>query len=133
MDPASGPLAWMRVMYGVAVLGAGVVGLVVLLAPRAAERYVFAGSAAVTPYLRILGALWLALGAVAALGLSDPLTFSPVLLVQLAYKSLWLLAVAVPALLAGNREAGLVYMSGLFTAWVAALLFAVPFGYLFGR
>lgn len=123
----------LRLMFGVAVLGAGSIGLIVLLAPALAERYIFAGSTAVTPYLRILGALWLALGAVAVLGLTAPLKFSPILLVQLVYKAAWLLVAAYPALLAGNREPGLLFMTALFTAWVAALIFVVPFSYLLAR
>lgn len=123
----------LKAMYAAAVLGAGAVGLTILLAPVAAERYIFAGSTSVSPYIRILGALWFALGTVAALGFADPLKFAPVLLVQFVYKSVWLLAVAYPVLWAGNRETGLVFMTALFTIWAVALAVTVPYGYLLGR
>lgn len=118
----------MRVMFGVGVLGAGAVGAVTLLAPRLASRYVFAGATDVNTYLRILGALWLALGLVACLGLDRPMQFAPLLLIQFLYKSAWLVAVAYPALLNGDRDPGLVFLTALFTAWAGALAFVIPFG-----
>lgn len=123
----------MKIMYVIAMAGAGMVGVMVLLAPALAQRYIFAGSTTVTPYLRILGALWLALGVVAAFGLSAPLAFSPVLLIQLIYKSVWLTVVAYPALMTGNREPGLVLMAALFTIWVIALTIVTPFDHLMSR
>ena len=125
-------LALMRVMFGVAVVGAGIVGLTTLFAPRLAAQYVFAGSVEVGPYLRILGALWLALGTAAAFGLADPVKFSPILFVQFVYKSAWMLAVAVPAIVGGNRDPGLLFLAGLFAVWAVVLAFAVPFRYLLG-
>ncbi len=117
----------LRIMYGAAILGAGVVGALTLFAPSIASRYVFAGATNVDVYVRILGALWLALGAVAILGMLAPTAFIPVLMIQLIYKSTWLLVAAYPALIAGNREEGLIFLTVLFTAWVAALLWLVPF------
>lgn len=127
MDPNTA----LRVMYSAAILGAGVVGVVTLLAPSLASRYVFAGATTVDLYLRILGALWLSLGAVSILGLISPARFIPVLLIQLIYKSLWLAFAAYPALLAGNREYGLIFLSGLFSVWVLALLLMIPFNLIF--
>lgn len=121
----------LRVMFGVAVLGAGLVGATTLLAPSAAQRWVFAGSTQVDMYLRILGALWLAIGAVAVFGLFDPIRFAPVLLIQVLYKTAWLLLAAYPALVLGDRSSGLIFMSALFTVWVGALLLVLPFRQLF--
>ncbi len=125
-------LSLMRVMYAVAILGAGAVGLTTLFAPRLASQYIFAGGTEVDVYLRILGALWLALGLASTLGLSQPLKFSVILLIQLFYKTAWLAAAALPALASGNREVGLIFLTILFIVWVIALLFALPFRYLFG-
>lgn len=132
MIDSGASLLGLRAMYLVAVIGAGVVGIVTLFAPRVAGEYVFVGATDVNVYLRILGALWLALGVAALCGLYQPLKFSPVLLIQLVYKAAWLLAAAVPALLSGNREPGLLFMAGLFAVWVVALLFVVPFRHLLG-
>ncbi len=125
-------LTWMRVMYAVAIVGAGAVGLTTLFAPRLASQYIFAGGTEVDVYLRILGALWLALGVASVFGLAQPLKFSVVFLIQLTYKTAWLVVAALPALASGNREVGLIFLTALFAAWVVALLFVAPFRYLFG-
>lgn len=117
----------LRILYAVAVVGAGAVGALTLFAPALAGRYVFASETVVGPYLRILGALWLSLGFVAALGLVRPAQFVPLLLIQLVYKSAWLAAAAYPALLKGDRSPGLLFLTILFTLWVAALAALVPF------
>lgn len=121
----------LRVMLGIAVLGAGAVGATTLLLPHMAGRFIFFGATTVDPYLRILGALWLSLGLVAGLGILQPINFIPVLLIQLIYKSVWLVVVAYPAIIKGNRETGLLFLCGLFTIWVAALCFVIPFSRLF--
>lgn len=46
----------------------------------------------------ILGSVWMALLVASILGLYSPSTFAPILLVQILYKSLWLLAFALPRL-----------------------------------
>ncbi len=121
----------LRIMFTAAVLGAGVVGALTLFAPQSAGRYVFFGATDIDPYLRILGALWLSLGLVAGLGLLRPLDFLPVLLIQLIYKSAWLATVAYPAIFNGNRDTGLLFLSALFTVWVAALCIVMPFSRIF--
>ena len=118
----------LQIMYGAAVLGAGVVGAMTLFAPVLAGRNIFAGEAVVGAYVRILGALWMALGLVAILGLVRPSDFVPLLLIQLVYKVAWLLIVGYPTLAGGQRGPGLIFFVALFTAWVVALLFAIPFG-----
>ena len=122
---------WMRVMYLIAVVGAGAVGITMLLAPSLASQYVFLGATQVDNYLLILAALWLALGVASVLGLFQPMKFSVIFLIQLIYKSIWLMGVAIPSIVSGNREPGLLFLTILFALWVVGLLFAVPFQYLF--
>ncbi len=128
---AGASAVWMRVMYALAIVGAGAVGLTTLLAPRLASQYVFIGATQVDNYLQILAALWLALGAVSVLGLFQPIKFSVIFLIQLTYKSTWLIGVAIPSIVSGNREPGLLFLAILFALWVVGLFFAVPFQYLF--
>ena len=118
------------VMYVAAIIGAGVVGILTLLSPRIASKYVFSGDVQVDVYLRILGAIWLALGFVACLGAMAPERYLAVLLIQLIYKTSWLLAAAYPAIAKGNRAPGLVFLTCLFTVWVIALLGTIPFDQL---
>ncbi|MEM9623600.1 MAG: hypothetical protein AAF993_18285 [Pseudomonadota bacterium] len=122
MEPTTG----LKIMYLSAFVGAGIVGAITLLMPGLAAKYVFAGAVEVNVYMRILGSVWLALGALAMLGLQSPMAYIPILLIQLAYKSAWLVFAAYPALLAGNRETGLIFLTVLFTVWVYALLMLVP-------
>ena len=123
-------VVWMRVMYLIAIVGAGAVGLTMLLAPRLASQYVFVGATQVDNYLRILAALWLTLGITSVLGLFQPIKFSVIFLIQLIYKSTWLIGVAIPSIVRGHREPGLLFLTMLFALWVVGLLFAVPFQYL---
>lgn len=126
----SASVVWMRVMYLIAIVGAGAVGLTMLLAPRLASQYIFAGATQVDNYLRILAALWLALGITSVLGLFQPVKFSIVFLIQLMYKLIWLIGVAIPSIVSGSREPGLLFLTTLFASWVVGLLFATPFQYL---
>lgn len=121
----------LRIMYGAATLGAGAVGALTLFSPQFAGRTVFFGDVSIDPYFRILGSLWLALGAVACLGLLQPTNFLPLLLIQFVYKTAWLAVVAYPLILVGNREAGLLMLTALFTIWAVALGVTIPFSRLF--
>lgn len=125
MEPA--PLIGLRIMYGAAVIGAGAVGAMTLFAPVAAERYIFADATEVDIFLRVLGAVWLATGVVAIGGLADPLRYLPVLLIQLLYKTAWLVLAAFPALASGSSSRGLVFLTVLFIVWVLALILVIPF------
>ncbi len=119
----------LRGMYGVNVVGAGVPGLVTVLAPGWAADNLF-GAPQDPVSLRMLGAVWLSVGALSVLGLRRPMRFSAVFPVEAAYKSLWLVTV-VPTLLAGERPE-IVPLAALFAAWVVADLVATPWAYLLG-
>jgi hypothetical protein len=117
----------LKILYGAAVMGAGLVGFITVFAPRVASKYIFAGDIQVDTYTRILGSLWLAIGAIAILGIIAPVTFIPILLMQLIYKSVWLIFIAYPAIILGKRETGLLFFTALFTIWVIALVALTPF------
>ncbi len=126
MDITAAPALGLRMLYAAAVLGAGSAGVLTLFVPQIASRYLFLGETVMDPYLRILGALWLALALVASLGFVHPERLVPILLVQLVYKSAWLAVVAFPALIAGTRTPGLMLFAALFTVWVGALVLVAP-------
>ena len=50
----------------------------------------------------LVGALWTAIMVLSFLGLRAPLAYSPVLLLQVIYKSLWLLVYALPLMRRGD-------------------------------
>ena len=64
---------------------------------------VFEGKVAESEGLRLLaGSLWLAILIASAAGLAAPAMFAPVLLIQIVYKSVWLLAFVLPLITAGK-------------------------------
>lgn len=71
-----------------------------------------------------------ALGLLSVLGLLAPLKFLPLILFELVWKLIWILAVAVPRWQAGTIDAQTANM--LFAcAMVAPFVFAVPWSYVF--
>lgn len=81
----------------------------------------------------LVGALWTAIMFLSALGLREPLRYSPVLLLQVIYKSLWLLVYALP--LARRREWRLIPwgIAGSFLVVVLVWPWLLPWSYLLAR
>ena len=64
---------------------------------------VFEGKVAESQGLRLLvGSLWFAILLGSIIGLAAPRFFAPIILVQIVYKSLWLLAFVLPLVMAGK-------------------------------
>lgn len=122
----------MRLVYAYNILGAGVVGAILLLAPGFATRQLFAGTMKPDASTAVLGSIWLAVGALSVLGLFFPAQMSSIFLVQLVYKMVWLLGVALPAVLVGRAGSISLVMTAMFVVWVVVLPFAIPFGRIFG-
>jgi len=121
---------WLRVLFALDIVGAGGPGVLMLAAPDKAADLLFAGDLAADAGTQVLGCIWVALGLLSIAGLLRPLTFSPVLLVQFAYKLIWLLAIGLPAAATGDRVSPV--LTAIFAGWVAAVGFAAPWRVLFG-
>ena len=123
---------WLRAMYVWTVLGAGGFGLAVLLLPETTRAAL--GYPAQDPLLfGIVACVYLAFGLLAVPGYRSPVRFAPVLLLQLVYKSLWFIAVLLPAAIAGSVP---IYGWGLaviFATYIVGDLIAIPFPLLFER
>jgi hypothetical protein len=87
----------LKLFYIANVAVAGTVGISSLFSPAGAARNVFSGAYAPSEVMRLVGCLWLAIALLSLAGLWQPLAFTPLLLLQLCYKSTWLVAVALPA------------------------------------
>lgn len=124
-------LGWLRGMYGANIVAAGIPGLLIVAAPGWAAANMFA-----VPQDRVtlgmLGAIWLAIGALSVLGLRHPLRFAGIFAVQIVYKSVWLVGVALPTLIAGERLADVGPFAVFFGLVVGCWLVGAPLGYLFG-
>jgi hypothetical protein len=110
------------------------VGLTALLGGAEAQGRVFGGKYPDSPGLRtILGSLWTAILICSAIGLFYPVSMSPLLLIQVIYKTLWWLVFVLPRLLSGRREEIHWPMAGLFLFIVLAYPWVIPWAAVFSR
>jgi hypothetical protein len=120
-------LILLRSIYIANIIVAGTVGWMSLFAPSRAARIVFSGTTEPNIPMQIVGSFWLTIALLSVAGLFSPVRFSIVLLLQLIYKSLWLLAIAIPAILAGKPDSIPIGMAIFFLIWAIVLPFAIPF------
>ena len=78
------------------------------------------------PVKGVAFAFWAALSLLSGLGIRYPLQMLPLLLLQLVYKSIWLIAVGLPLRSAGQSTG----MTNVFLIGVALDLIAIPWPYL---
>ena len=123
---------WLKFMYIYTAIIAGGIGLAQLIAHFQMQSTL--GMAQQDPLVFGLGAsVFLALGLVAILGIRAPLKYSPILLVELVYKLLWLCGVVAPLALRGEFPKSSMVQVAIFCTFVVGNLIAIPFRYIFGR
>jgi hypothetical protein len=81
----------------------------------------------------ISASVFLAFGLLSILGFMAPLKFSPVLLLQLVYKSVWFIAVILPLVISNKLPDYAWLTMGIFGAIIIGDLIALPFRYLLDR
>ncbi len=114
----------LKIIYIANIIVAGWISITSIFYPKTAITTVFQNAYQPTEVVQLVGCLWLAIAVLSILGLWRPISFSPILLVQLIYKGTWLLFVALPAL-KNNQQ----YPSGMalfFLIWVIVLPFIIP-------
>lgn len=131
-NQASVRWGWLRAMYFYTLVMSGGFGLGIILLPGTIQS-VFRFPPQDPVMLGLCGSLFLALGLVSILGLRSPLKFVPVLLLELVYKPIWLVAVALPLFLKGEFPFYVVFNSVIFLTFIVGDLIAIPFAYLFSR
>jgi hypothetical protein len=114
----------LKIIYIANIIVAGWISITSLLSPKKAALTVFQNAYEPTEVIRLVGCLWLSIAVISALGLWRPISFSPILLVQLIYKGTWLLVVALPAI--RNNQAYPSGMAAFFLLWVLVLPFVIP-------
>lgn len=119
----------LKIVYLLNIIVAGWVGITAFFFPKGAVSSIFENSYPYSEYIRLVGALWLAITLLSIFGLWKPLQFSPVLLLQLIYKAGWILIVALPAVI--NNTPYPKAMAIFFVIWVVVLPFIIPWKYLF--
>ena len=113
-----------KLVYIANIIVAGYIGITSLFLPQLSSATIFQNAYQTTDVIRLVGCLWLAIAILSVLGLWRPLTFSPVLLLQLIYKGSWLLVVAIPAI--KNSQTYPSGMATFFLIWVLVLPFVIP-------
>jgi hypothetical protein len=81
------------------------------------------------PVKGVAWSFWAALSGTSGLGLRYPLKMLPLLLIQLTYKSIWLVAVALPLRWVGQSS----NLTSVFLIGVAFDLIAIPWPYVFAQ
>jgi hypothetical protein len=123
---------WLKAMYVYTLAISGGVGLGMILLPGTIQS-IFRFPPQDPVVLGLCGSLFLALGLVSALGLRSPLKFAPVLLLELVYKPVWLVAVALPLFLKGQFPFYVVFISVVFITFIIGDLIAIPFSYVLSK
>jgi len=80
----------------------------------------------------ILGSLWTAILIGSVLGLFFPITMSALLLIQVIYKTLWLLVYAMPRMLKQRSKEVPWGIATTFLVIVVSYPWVIPWGQLFG-
>lgn len=123
-------------MYWYTALGAGVCGLAIIFFPGLTQVMI----RALMPLpgqdsfiFGYMGSALMAFGIVAALGISRPKKFMPVLLLQLVYKTIWICMVLIPNAARGEHPLYAVIFAAIFITYVIGDILALPFGELLAK
>lgn len=114
----------LKLVYIANIIVAGWISITSIFFPGKAALTVFQNAYQTTEVMRLVGCLWLAIAILSFFGLWRPISFSPILLVQLIYKATWLLVVAIPAM--RNDQPYPIGMAIFFLTWVLVLPFIIP-------
>ena len=125
-------IGWMRFMYAITSVGAGGLGLAMLLIPEVLTDLLgwpfpeplFPGAYA--------GCL-VAFGILCALGLRSPIKFAPVLFYQLCYKLIWVAFVLIPLWMRGELPSYHMLFTSFMVLAIILDLVAIPFGHIFRK
>jgi hypothetical protein len=120
-------------MYVVNIVVAGGFGVMWLVAPDTIASMV--GATAEIPMWAAGYAycFMISLAVFAVFGLRSPLKFSSALLVQATTKILWILAVFLPAIVAGTAPSWALMLTGLFVVWVIGDFIVIPWRHFLAK
>ena len=123
---------WLKAMYAANIVISAPLGLGALLAPETFRMLMEVPPQDPVYFGMASGAVPLGFGLAGLWGLRAPITASPILLLQAAYKTLFLLAVALPLAVTGTFPGYAVPIVAIFVFFIVGNLIAVPFRALFG-
>ena len=123
---------WLKGMYIYTIVGAGGVGLGMIVIPKVIKSmFGIPGTEPVA--LGIVGSVYVALGILSIFGLRSPLKFVPVLLLELCYKSIWLIGVMLPLLITKQFPSYAIPFAIIFATYIIGNIIAIPFSHVFKK
>ncbi len=114
----------LKIIYVANIIVAGWISITSIFNPDKSAITVFQNTYQSTEVIRLVGCLWFSIAILSILGLWRPISFSPILLVQLIYKGVWILVVVLPSI--KNDETYPTGMALFFLIWVLILPFVIP-------
>jgi quinol-cytochrome oxidoreductase complex cytochrome b subunit len=123
---------WLRVMYVVNIFVTGGIAVLLLVAPDTAAS-LFSSPAQEPLFSGYASSYMLAIAIVSILGFRSPLKFSPVLFLQAIGKIIWLLAILLPAMIAGPLSTFAIYLVATFLPILIGDLIVTPYKYIFKK
>ena len=123
---------WLKGMYIYTIVGAGGFGLGMIVMPEMIKS-MFRWPVEEPIALGTLGSVYISFGLLSIFGLRSPLKFVPVLLLQLCYKSVWLIGVLLPLLITTQFPNYALFFVIIFATYIIGDLIAIPFSYVFAK
>ncbi len=123
---------WLKFMYLYTILGAGGFGLGMIFDPKLIQS-MFGFPSQDPVVFGICASVFVAFGVLSIFGFRSPLKFTPVLLLQLSYKSIWLICIILPLLVVGAPETYAIIIAIIFVTYIIGDLIAIPFSYVFKK
>ena len=123
---------WLKGMYIYTIIMTGGFGLGMLVMRDTLQSLL--GWPEVEPLtFGIAGSVYLTFGILAIFGLRAPLKFIPVLLTELFYRVIWLIAIALPLLITNQFPSHGIMLVIIFMTFIIGNLIAIPFSYIFKK
>jgi hypothetical protein len=123
---------WLKIMYAYTLIVAGAIGLGYILVPGIMIKTM--GLPAQDPItFGLAGSVFLAFALVSILGLRSPLKFAPLLLLELSYKLIWYIGVAIPLIALHQFPGYAVMMAVVLATFIIGDLVAIPFRVIFAK
>jgi hypothetical protein len=123
---------WLRVMYVVNIFVTGGIAMLLLVAPDTAAS-LFSSPAQEPLFSGYDSSYMLAIAIFSILGLRSPLKFSPLLFLQAIGKIIWIVAILIPAMVAGPLSTFAIYLVATFLPILIGDLIATPYKYIFKK
>ena len=123
---------WIKGMYIYTIVVAGLFGLGIIVVPEMIKSK-FTWPVEEPVAFGIIGSVYMAFGLLSILGLRSPLKFTPILLLQLCYKTIWFLGVALPLWATGHFPSYAIPTVIIFATFIVGDLIAIPFSYVIAK